>query len=112
PPAVPPPRGAEAVPIRLPAGKADLQEMDLPLLRQVAHEDLGLGVELLGDDVQVAVPVEVEDHRGAAAQSAGEGNAAASPLAQRMCLVLSRASEGEPGFAGPPAAARLNPQKE
>ena len=80
---------------------------------QVADEHLRRGIELVGDDVEVAVAVEVEDDRRAAAERRHHGDLPGSARGRdRVPSPSVQTVEVEPGRVRPAAAARLDAEQE
>ncbi|HVS12359.1 MAG TPA: hypothetical protein VMV46_00405 [Thermoanaerobaculia bacterium] len=106
--------GAQPVAIGAAAGELDRQGPDLTPLRQVADQNLGAVVELAGDDVEVAVAVEVEDHRGPRAHRTGHRHlaSAAGELAERVAGVGATAVDGEDRRMRAAAGPRLAAENE
>jgi hypothetical protein len=71
--------------------------VDLPLLCEVAHEDLRRRLEFVRDDVEVPVPVDVEDHRRAGGERAENRDLPGLTLAGWSPLTLRVAVEVEEG---------------
>src|SRR5882762_2373880 len=59
-------RGAKSVSVGCGTHEGDFKPMNPLLLRQVAHQHLGLGIEVIGDDVEVSVVVQIKDDGGPA----------------------------------------------
>ena len=97
--------------VRRGPGELHLEVAHPRLLGQVADEHHRRRVELVGDDVEVAVAVDVEDDGRARAARAPHGHAPRRPGRVRMALVLARCVQLEPRRRQA-ALPRLDPEHE
>src|SRR5207245_6152681 len=88
-------RGAQAVAVGDSSVQQDLEEMDLPALREVADQNLRCRVELVGDDVQVAVTDQIEEGGRPRADRSHHGDLALLALAD-LPVLLGIAIQIEP----------------
>lgn len=65
--------GAQSVPVRGGADELHLQKVNRLARAQAVDQHHGSVVHLVGHDVEVAVVVEIEQHRGARAERAVDG---------------------------------------
>src|SRR5438128_2588515 len=87
--------------------------MDLPALREVADQCLRGGVELVGDDIQIAVSVQIEEGRRPRSERSHHGDLALLVLAGESAPIRLAIAVGvEPGGVRAPALARLDAQDE
>src|SRR2546425_361772 len=69
---------ARAEPLSVGAGTAqpDLEEVDVTPLGEIADQNLGRRVELVGHDIEIAVPIEIEGDGRTRAERPGNGHTA------------------------------------
>ena len=91
-----------------------MQPLDGFPLRQVAEQDHGAVVKLVGHNVEVAILVEIEDRRRPRPQGTPHFDRLGKIVGahQGVIPVLPRGIEHKPRLGGAPAATRLHPQDE
>jgi hypothetical protein len=77
-------RGTETFAIGGRALEQDLEPVDFALLGEIADKDLRLGIKVVGNDVQIAVIIEIEDDRRAAGFGNGEDDLAGRVAADEL----------------------------
>src|ERR1700678_760587 len=95
-------RCAQAVAVRRDAIEQNLEPVDRPALRQITDQDLRFGVEVVSDQVQVAIVVKVEEYGGAAADSSHHSELTCPAFAILRLLVRAGTIQVEPGSVGAP----------
>ena len=103
---------AEPVAVRRGAGEHHLEPVNRAALREVADQHLRRRIEVVGDDVEVAVVVEIEHRRRAAAERRHHHDLSRLPAAEIGAESFLQAVELEPRRVRPAAAARLDAEQE
>src|SRR2546423_8865728 len=104
--------GALAVAVRCGPREGYAGSVDRAPLRKIADEHLRRRVEVVGDDVQIAVAVEIEDRRRAAAERRHHADRARLAAAEILADPFLQAVEVEPRRVRAAAAPRLDPEHE